>query len=300
MFVLFRMAPADPATLLADRGVSQEAQDRLLKSWGLDGSLWSQYVAYLKHLLTFDFGRSIYYKSSVWSVLIPRIMNTLSITIPGVLIGSVFGAASGIRVGWAKRGGPLERTGILGATLIRGTPTFVMGIFLLFIFSQWLGWLPGFGMSSPGAAQAGFARFLSWDFVRHAILPIATVSIFFIPENLLLMRAGILENRNEDYIELVRAKGVSEHRVRWHAARNSLLPVITWLFPSLAETVGGIIVAEVVFSWPGVGRELVMAIGRLDYNVAQAAFFLVATSIVLANLLADLVYGALDPRVVFK
>jgi peptide/nickel transport system permease protein len=114
------------------------------------------------------------------------------------------------------------------------------------------------------------------------------------------MRSGVVENRTEDYIELIRAKGVSDSRVAWHAARNSMLPLITWLFPALAETIAGIVVVEIVFSWPGIGRELVLAVTRQDYPLAQAAFFLLAVMIVLANLAADLAYGKLDPRVVYR
>jgi peptide/nickel transport system permease protein len=193
----------------------------------------------------------------------------------------------------------VERAGILIATVIRGTPSFIIGIALLAIFSSWLGWLPGFGMGDTGGTE-GFARYLRWEFLMHLALPLLAVVIYFLPENLLLMRSGVVENRTEDYIELVRAKGVSDTRVAWHAARNSLLPLITWLFPALAETVAGIVVIEIVFSWPGIGRELVLAVTRQDYPVAQAAFFLMAVMIVLANLAADLTYGKLDPRVVYK
>ena len=154
-------------------------------------------------------------------------------------------------------------------------------------------------MGSLDAVQ-GSSRYFTLDFLHHLALPLIAVAIYFLPENLLLMRSGVVENRTEDYIELVRAKGVSQPRVAWHAARNSLLPLITWLFPALAETIAGIVVVEIVFSWPGVGRELVLAVTRQDYPLAQSAFFLLAVLIVLANLAADLIYGKLDPRVVYK
>ena len=299
MFFMFRVMPADPTAVLMERGMTEEARLVLMERWGLTGSLWDQYVRYLANLLQGDFGSSFFYRKPVWEVLLPLIVNTLWIAIPGLLIGALLGSAIGVLVGWARRGGKVERSGIFLATVIRGVPSFVIGIALLTIFSSTLGWFPGFGMGDPGGAE-GFQRYLRWEFLHHLALPLIAVIIYFIPENLLLMRSGVVENRTEDYIELVRAKGVPSRRVAWHAARNSLLPLITWLFPALAETIAGIVVIEIVFSWPGVGRELVLAVTRQDYPLAQAAFFLLAVMIVLANLAADLTYGKLDPRVVYK
>jgi peptide/nickel transport system permease protein len=225
-------------------------------------------------------------------------VNTAWIAIPGILVGAFIGCALGIVVGWARRGSATERAGIFLATIVRGVPSFVLGILILMVFSSWLRWFPGFGIGQLGSG-GGISQYFTWSFFMHLVLPAATLAIFFIPENLLLMRTGIVESRGEDYLELVRAKGVSEARVAWHAARNSMLPVITWLFPALAETVAGIVVIEVVFSWPGVGRELVLAVNRQDYPIAQASFFMLAVMIVFANLLADLVYAKLDPRVTY-
>ncbi|MHA6692990.1 ABC transporter permease [Devosia sp. A449] len=299
MFVMFRVMPADPTAVLMERGMTDAARETLIAQWGLSGSLWDQYLHYMGNLLRGDFGASFFYRKPVWEVLWPLIGNTLWIAVPGLLLGAFAGAALGMLVGWSKRGGKIERGGIFLATIIRGAPSFVIGIALLTVFSSTLGWFPGFGMGDPGPTQ-GFARYLTLDFLHHLALPLIAVIIYFLPENLLLMRSGVVENRTEDYIELVRAKGVPARRVAWHAARNSLLPLITWLFPALAETIAGIVVIEIVFSWPGVGRELVLAVTRQDYPLAQAAFFLLAVMIVLANLAADLTYGKLDPRVVYK
>jgi ABC-type dipeptide/oligopeptide/nickel transport systems, permease components len=299
MFFMFRIMPADPTAILLERGLTDEARQALLEEWGLTGSIWQQYLAYLTNLLQGEFGSSFLYRKPVWEVLTPLIINTLWIAVPGLLLGAALGAVIGTAVGWARRGGKLERSGIFLATVIRGVPNFVIGIALLTIFSSTLGWFPGFGMGDPGQT-VGFARYFTLDFLHHLALPLIAVIIYFLPENLLLMRSGVVENRTEDYIELVRAKGVPPRRVAWHAARNSMLPLITWLFPALAETIAGIVVIEIVFSWPGVGRELVLAVTRQDYPVAQAAFFLLAVMIVIANLAADLAYGKLDPRVVYK
>ncbi|MHA6729505.1 ABC transporter permease [Devosia sp. A369] len=299
MFFMFRVMPADPTTMFVEAGMSEEARQALLERWGLSGSLFEQYVRYMLSIMSGDFGTSFFYRRPVWDVLWPAIVNTLWIAIPGLLLGAVIGGGLGVLIGWSRRGGRIEQAGMLVATVIRGMPGFVIGILLLAVFSSGLGWFPGFGMGDPADA-VGAQRYLTLDFLHHLVLPLVAVTIFFIPENLLLMRSGVVENRTEDYIELVRAKGVPDRRVAWHAARNSMLPLITWLFPALAETVAGIVVIEIVFAWPGVGRELVMSVMRQDYPVAQAAFFLMAVMIVLANLLADLTYGKLDPRVVYK
>ena len=299
MFFMFRIMPADPTAMLLDRGLTEEARQALLEKWGLTGSLWDQYVSYIGNLVTGDFGNSFLYRKPVWEVLWPMIVNSLWLAVPGLLLGALIGAFLGTVVGWSRRGGKVERAGILVATVARGTPSFVIGIALLAFFSSYLGWFPSHGMGDPGDAE-GFTRYLQLEFLHHLILPLLAVIIFFLPENLLLMRSGVVENRTEDYIELVRAKGVGNRRVAWHASRNSMLPLITWLFPALAETIAGLVVIEIVFSWPGVGRELVLAVTRQDYPLAQAAFFLLAVLIVLANLLADLTYGKLDPRVVYK
>ena len=299
MFFVFRVMPADPTTLLTERGMPPEAREQLLEKWGLNGSLAEQYVRYMANLLTGDFGHSFFYQESTWEVLIPRIANTAWIAIPGTAVGAVVGVVLGALVGWVRRGSAVERAGIFLATGVRGVPQFVLSILMLMVFSAWLGWFPGFGMGELGAGE-GISRYFTTSFFLHLTLPVATFAIFILPENLLLMRAGVVETRGEDFLELVRAKGVGEFRIAWHAARNSLLPVITWLIPSLAETVAGIILIEVVFSWPGIGRELILAVNRQDYPLAQATFMLLAVMIVLANLVADLLYAKLDPRVTYE
>lgn len=299
MFFLFRILPGDPTTMLVEAGMPDDARQRLLEEWGLTGSLFDQYRTYIANLFSGDLGRSFFHRRPVTEVLWPRIANTLALALPAIVLGALLGSVLGAMAGWSRRGGAFERGSVIVATLIRGTPAFVIGVIVLQIFSSMLGWFPAFGMTSVlfgGADQSYF----SLDFLWHAVLPIMTLAIFFIPENFLLMRSGVLQARREDYIQLVRAKGVTEGRVAMHAVRNSLNPVIAWLLPSLAETVAGVVVIEVVFAWPGIGRELVLAVSRQDFPVAQGAFLLVAVMIVLANLAADLITARLDPRIVYR
>lgn len=301
MFIIFRIIPSDPTAMMVQQGMPVEAAQRLKEKWGLAGPLYEQYGHYIVNLLQGEFGISFFYSKPVWEVLGPKIINTLWLTFPGMLVGASIGVLVGAIVGWAKRGGVLERGGIMLATAIRGAPGFVLAILLLMIFAGIFNLVPGFGMRSPGDNPQGlWETYFSLDFFYHLLLPASVVAITFLPENLLLMRTGVVEARGEDYLELVRAKGVSEFQVMWHAGRNSLLPIITWLFPSLAERVAGVVLVEVVFSWPGVGRELVTSVTRQDMPIAQAGFFLLAVMIVAANLLADIAYGYLDPRVTYK
>jgi peptide/nickel transport system permease protein len=180
MFFMFRIVPADPTAMLVEAGMSEEARQRLLQEWGLTGSLWEQYLRYMGNLLTGDFGSSFFYSKPVWEVLVPSIINTLWIAVPGILIGALVGSALGMAVGWARRGGKLERTGIFIATIIRGTPGFVIGIALLTVFSSTLGWFPGFGMGETGGND-GFSRYFTLEFLHHLILPLLAVIIYFIP-----------------------------------------------------------------------------------------------------------------------
>jgi peptide/nickel transport system permease protein len=143
-------------------------------------------------------------------------------------------------------------------------------------------------------------NYVNADFLAHAFLPTLVLTISFIPETMLIMRTGMLETRGEDYLDLVRAKGVTNTRVMYHAARNSLLPVVTWILNSFAFSIAGVVVVETVFNWPGIGRELALSVTRLDFPVAQATFLLIAVLVVALNLLADLLYAYLDPRVVYK
>ena len=166
MFFMFRVMPADPTAMLLERGLSEQAREKLLQEWGLTGTLWDQYIAYLANILQGDFGNSFLYRKPVWDVLTPLIINTLWIAVPGLLLGAALGAVLGTAVGWARRGGKLERMGIFLATVIRGVPNFVIGIALLTIFSSTLGWFPEFGMGDPGD-RTGFARYFTLEFLHH-------------------------------------------------------------------------------------------------------------------------------------
>jgi peptide/nickel transport system permease protein len=300
-FVLFRIMPGDPTAVFVNDGMTPAARAQVLNDFGLDKPVVQQYLIYLANIFHGNFGLSFFYRQPVWSLIGERLLNSVFLIVPAIALGTAFGTLAGAGIGWARRGSAIERIGVLAATVIRGTPGFITGVLALMVFSYWTGWLPNAGMRSPGTTGEGFAgTYLSSDFAAHAILPLFVLALAYFPESLLLMRTAMLETRGEDYLELVRAKGVPERRVALHAARNSLLPVVTYILNTIGFSIAGVVVVETVFSWPGIGRELTLSVSRLDFPVAQATFFVISVVVVALNLIADLLYAALDPRVVYR
>jgi peptide/nickel transport system permease protein len=199
--------------------------------------------------------------------------------------------------GW-KRGSVLERASILAGTTFRSTPIFITGIFLLMIFAYWLGWFPVFGMRNPVASPETWQeRFISLDFLHHYILPFVTAGLVYSGDFLLLARNGVVEKRGSAFLKLHRAKGLSEGEQLLRAGRNSMLPLVTYFAVRMGMIFQGMILLEVVFAWPGIGRQLIISIIDQDYPTVQAAVFLMALSVILANLAADVLYGYFDPTI---
>jgi peptide/nickel transport system permease protein len=297
MFFLFRLIPGDPTSTVISGELTESARQRLLEAWGLDRPLHVQYIVYLRNLLSGDFGLSFYHQAPVWDTLAEKVVNTLILMIPATLLGTLAGALIGVAFGW-WRGSWAERLGVLVPPIIRGMPVFWLGVLLLMVFSYTWGLFPHAGMRSLGAPSGGWlGTYFSRDFLWHLVLPFACTAITSLPEPMLIMRSSLLEVRGEDFLELVEAKGVSEWVVLRHAVRNSLLPIVTWVFHMLGYAMASTVLVEVVFAWPGLGRELVVAIENYDYPVSQAAFFLISAIIIGLNFLNDLLYGVLDPRV---
>ncbi len=297
MFFMFRLLPGDPIGAMASADLPPEARQALRASWGLDQPLGVQFVAYVRNLLTGDFGLSFAYQQPVWQVLGPKVLNTLVLVIPSTILAVAVGCGVGMYLAWFP-GTWAERVGSLLPAMIRGIPAFWLGIMLLMAFSYGTGLFPNGGMRTIGGpAPVGAAVYLSTDFLWHLVLPLLCLTITSLPEPILIMRSSLLEAAGEDYIELVRAKGLPERLVLLHAARNSLLPVVTWVFHMFGYAIASTVLVEVVFAWPGLGRAIVGAVTTFDYPVSQAAFFLISVIIIGTNFLLDLVYGLIDPRV---
>jgi peptide/nickel transport system permease protein len=297
-FLLFRLMPGDPTLNFLSPTFTDETRAALLKSFGLDKPLWQQYLIYLGQLLRGDFGRSFLQDAPVSDVLWAALPNTVVLTLVSLCVAYAFGIIAGAFLAF-RRGALVEATAIPAALATRAAPEFWLGMLVLALFAFQLGWFPTGGAVSPGGSLGSLGtRLMSADFWWHLCLPALTLTLFLQGLPLLLMRATMLEVMNDEFIVMARMKGLS----RWsivmrHAARNALLPVVTAFALGLGASIGGNVVIETVFAWPGIGRVLVQAVQGADYPVAQGAFIMIAFVLVIMNTVADLAYAWLDPRV---
>ena len=298
-FVLFRAMPGSPERVLTrNPNISAEVKADLRAKWGLDKPLFpDQFVAYVGSMARGDLGLSYKYRGlPVTEVLGSRIWPTVILFGLGEAIAVVVGLGLGAYAGW-RRGGPADYLGNGLSLVLYSTPYFVLGMFLLVAFATGLGWFPTNGMLTAGAQYDSFLDQLV-DFGHHLALPLATVSLGLIGLYSILMRSSIIETLSEDYVHTARAKGLPDgHILRAHALPNAMLPAVTIVAIQLGYVIAGAITAEIVFNWPGIGTLTVDALSARDYPVLQGIFLLLAVSVVVANLLADLVYSVLDPRV---
>lgn len=298
-FVLFRMMPGSPERiLLRNPNMSQAAIEAQRARWGLDKPLFpDQLVAYVGSTIQGDLGQSFKYRGRpVADVIGERVLPTMVLFGLGELIAIVVGLALGAYSGW-RRGGPVDYLGNGLSLVLYSMPYFLLGMILLVFFATELGWFPTSGMLTLGARYDSPIDQLA-DFGGHFVLPLAAVSLGLIGQYSILMRSSIIQTRGEDYLQTARAKGLADRRVLTaHALPNALLPTVSLVGINLGFIVAGAITVEVVFNWPGLGTLTQEALQARDYPVLQGVFLLLAVSVVLANLLVDLVYGLLDPRV---
>ena len=298
LFFLFRLMPGDPTVAYIDTNFTEEQVRQLRKTFGLDRPLHEQYVVYLANLVRGEFGDSFHHRQPVLKLLLSVLPNTIILTLTSLIIAYIFGTLVGAWLAW-KRGGWAEGVAIPVVLMLRAAPEFWLGMVLLSIFGFKLGWFPSGGAASPGAVfTTEWARVTSGDFLWHLVLPAATLALYLQGLPLLLMRSNMLDVMSEDFITMARMKGLSNRAIILrHAARNALLPVATAFALGFGASMGGNVVVETVFSWPGLGKLLVSAVASSDYPVAQGAFFLISVVLVTMNAIADWLYSFLDPRV---
>lgn len=301
IFLMFRTMPGDPTASMADPSIPREAREALLERYGLNDSLWVQYKIYIKDLVRLDFGNSYFYNRPVLNVIADRLPATMILMLTAMVFAYIIGILGGAWMAWA-RGTKLESLGITISLIFRSAPTFWVGLMVIMFFAVRLGWFPAQGMRTTGYEGDTFREiFFTMDFLKHLVLPALTAGLYFIATPMLIMRNSMLEVMSEDYIEMAYAKGLKPWRILYfHAARNALLPVVTAGALFLGSAIGGQVLIEVVFSWPGLGREIVQATTRSDYPVAQGAFIIISALIMTMNLVADVVYAFLDPRITFN
>ena len=298
LFLLFRLAPGNPLVAYIDPTFTEEQQEALLRQFGLDKPLPVQYAIYLVNLVQGELGNSFFYRDPVGKLVMDVLPNTLYLTFTSLAIAYVIGVIGGMLLAW-QRGTRFEKAGVTFTLMTRAAPEFWVGMIFLTFFAFKLRWFPSSGSTSPGTIYASeLDKLTSLDFWEHMILPAFTMALYLHGLPLLLMRSNMLEIMEDDFITMGRLIGYSEWRLMIrHAARNALLPVVTAMALGVGYSIGGNVVVENVFGWPGLGRMLVRAVSSSDYPLAQGAFFLIAVIMVLMNFLADLLYGVLDPRV---
>ena len=298
MFVLFRMMPGSPDRALPKNpNMTEEKRAQLHAQWGLDKPLIpDQLVAYIQSTLQGDLGYSIKYRGKpVTEVISGAAGPTVLLIGLAELIAIIGGLALGGYSGW-HRGGSTDRIGGGLSLVLYSMPYFVIGMPLIIIFAAGLGWFPTSGMTTSGGPTEPIPYLL--DLLHHLVLPLTAVSLGLIGGYSILMRSAIIETRSEDYLTTARAKGLADGRIlRHHAFPNAMLPMVTQIAIGIGYVIAGAITAEIVFNWPGIGTLTVQALDSRDYPLLQGIFLLVSVSVVLANLVADIVYGFMDPRV---
>jgi len=298
MFALFKFLPGDPTAVFVDNNFPQEMIDRQKELWGLNAPIWLQYLRYIRNMVLFDFGTSFFQNEAVSRIMVDKIQNTCLMVVPALIVSVVVGTLIGAVAGW-WRGGVFERATVATSLFLHSVPSFFVGILALMIFSYQLRWLPPGGMVSLGGPEGFWAMVMSGDYWLHLILPGLVLVSREITGPILLLRSSMLEVKGSDFLDILRAKGLSETAIVTHATRNALLPLVTYIAVMTGLLFQGQVLLEIIFAWPGIGRELVQALNDLDYPVAQAALYIMALATLAFNFIADLAYGVIDPRVTY-
>jgi len=314
-FFLFRVLPGDPARAgVHDPRLKKDAIEALRIRFGLDkpvincfdslkpikigdcgvNPLDTQFFIYLRNLSQGDMGISFHTNRPVFDILKERLWNTILLIGAGQILSIIVGVIFGIFAAWKARTA-IDYGALITGLLAWSLPTFWLGIILLFWGSNH--GFPIGGKATPGIGSYPFL-YQFGDIARHMILPTLTYTIVYMGEYLLLMRSSLLDVLAEDYILTAKAKGLSTFQIlKDHALKNAMLPIVTIIAINLGFTVAGAIQIETVFSWPGLGGAIFESVGRRDFPVLQGAFLLIAISVIIANLIADLTYSFLDPRI---
>ena len=271
----------DPTYLLLPPNATEADIERIRSDLGLDEPLLTQYVTYVGNALQGDFGTSIKYQVPAWDLVWDRVWPTLQLTIPAFVISVVLGIALGVVSAW-RRGTVVDKSVTAFGLFGQAMPNFWVAIMLILVFSVELGWLPTSGRGG----------------IEHYVLPTIALSWLSTAAIMRLTRSSMLNVLESDFVKFARLKGASERNVIWkHALRNSLVTVVTYTGLLLATLLGGAVIIEQIFAWPGLGSLMVTSVYARDFPVVQAGVFLASVVFVLASLVVDLLYGVIDPRI---
>jgi len=295
-FAIFRLMPGDPVAMIADMvRLRPEQVTRLYELFGLNKPLWEQYVQYMIQTIRGFYGYSFYTQRPIADEIMTRLPNTLLLVGTATILSIVIGLVIGIFAA-ARRGSLIDITAISFGFLGNSVPIFWLGLILLLVFGVDLKWFPIRGTTSVPAPTDPLALVL--DIMWHMTLPTFALVIILFGGYALIMRAAMIDVLTEDYIQLARAKGLDERTVQYkHALRNAMLPMVTVIALAFGFLLSGALLTETVFSWYGLGRYIWDAILKQDFPALQGIFFIISVMVVAANLIADLIYGFLDPRV---
>jgi peptide/nickel transport system permease protein len=307
VFVAMRLVPGDPIVILFGADVDPIKVDpaairELRHSYGLDLPLPLQYWSYVTHLVVGDFGHSIIQHAPVLELILQRLPATLELAISAMLIATLVGVPLGVFVA-VRKGSAVDRATLLGASFLFAAPGFWIAIVLILLFAVQLRWLPTSGRADFSLYDSilliplkGLGPLI--DALRHLVLPAITLSLGYTAVFIRLTRSTVLEALREDYVRTARSKGLGERTVRFrHVLRNALLPLITAGGLYFAQLLGGTVLIEVVFAWPGVGRLGIDALRFFDYSLVQGVVVLTALLFSFANLTVDVLYAVVDPRI---
>lgn len=296
-FLMLQLAPGDLAEVLAGEsgGASPGYIEELRARYGLDKPVLVQLGIYIKNIFSFDLGFSFRHNADVTTLLLDRLVPTLLLMGSTLLISVGVGALSGLFAAiWVRT----FRDHVISflAIIAYATPLFWVGLMLILVFSIWLDWFPTSGMEDVVMFYEGWDRV--WDVAHHLVLPAITLSLFYMALYTRLMRATMLEQRGLDYVTTARAKGLTENQITFrHVLRNALLPVVTMAGVQVGGLLGGSVVVESVFAWPGLGQLAFEALFSRDFNLLLGIFFMSACLVVAVNIIVDVIYVLLDPRI---
>lgn len=299
-FILLKLAPGDAADVLAGEAAAGTAEylAELRARFGLDQPVYMQLWNYILKLVTLDLGFSFRHNLPVLSLILDRLPATLLLMFSGMGLAVVIGATLGVLA--SQRVNQL-RDNIISvfAILSFSVPVFWLGLMLIVVFSVNLGWFPAGGMETMASGKHGAARML--DVLQHMVMPVTTLGLFYVALYTRVMRASMLEVFNQDFVTTARAKGLSEHRITLrHVFRNALLPMVTLVGVQFGTLLGGSVLVETVFSWPGLGRLAFEAVFQRDINLLLGILLMCSVLVVLSNILVDVLYSQLDPRIMIR
>ena len=312
VFLIMRVFSPDPAPVVLGQHASKAAMKAWRDAHGLNAPIVLQFLDFLKGALTGNFGNSYYTNQPVMNEIMARFPATIELAICSIILASILGILLGVTAA-VKKNTAADFASTLVALIGVSMPIFWLGILLIILFSGVLRILPSGGRINPMLQPVGGTGFYIWDTLtsgdfealgdtlRHLIMPTVSLSLYSMAIITRMTRSSMLDTLNQDYIRTARAKGISEHRViKHHALRNAMIPVTTVIGRQFGSLLGGAVLTETVFAWPGIGSYTVECIQKSDFPVVQAVVLIIATIYVIVNLVVDLIYAFLDPRIKYS